>query len=57
MSDRQWILLLITIIIIYKLAKWTEEDAPSSRPPTPPFTDKKEAISPPKRETLITKYD
>jgi len=37
MSDKQWIFLLITILVIYQLVKGQEENSRSNyRPPTPP---------------------
>ena len=38
MSDRQWILLLITLLVLYKLYRWQEamDQDKRYRPPTPP---------------------
>ena len=59
MTNTQWIILLITIFILYKLYVWQEaidRDKRWGSPTPPPTTHKKKDISPPPKEREILIY-
>ena len=49
MSDTQWILLLVLLVVIYKLVRWQAE-VDHYQPPTP--SEPKKAVQPSKKPTI-----